>query len=137
MADDLGLPGYLRVDSQDLHSDFHGGVEGAVDGCLDCENGSDCGWLEKTHVVDRDRCDFASGMGAGGNAGCLVEKRCQVSAEYKIVGVDVGGVNDVAGFDLRLLDCLCVFHIRKINIVVGEQGLEFLYSGYYGRKKDL
>ena len=76
-------------------------------------------------------------MCAGGNAGGLVEKRCQVSAEYKIVGVDVGRVDDVAGFDLRLLDCLCVFHIRKINIVVGEQGLEFLYSGYYGRKKDI
>lgn len=76
-------------------------------------------------------------MSAGGNAGCLVEERSQMSAEYKIVGVDVGRVNDVAGFDLRLLDCLCVFHIRKINIVVGELGLEFLYSGYYGRKKDL
>ena len=58
-----------------------------------------------------------------------------MSAEYKIVGVDVGRVNDVAGFDLRLLDCLCVFHIQKINIVVGELDLEFLYSGYYGRKK--
>ena len=76
-------------------------------------------------------------MSAGGNAGCLVEERSQMSAEYKIVVVDVRRVNDVAGFDLRLLDCLCVFHIRKINIVVGEQGLEFQYSGYYGRKKDL
>jgi len=46
-------------------------------------------------------------------------------------------VDDVAGFNLRLLDCLCVFHIRKINIVVGVLGGEFLYSGHYGRKKDL
>ncbi len=40
-----------------------------------------------------------------------------MSAEYEIVGVDVGRVNDVAGFDLRLLDCFCVFHVRKIDIV--------------------
>ena len=125
------------MDSHDFEADFKRRVENAVHGCFNRENRTDGRGLEKTHVVDRDRCDFASGMGAGGNAGGLVEERCQVSAEYKIVGVDVGRVNDVAGFDLRLLDCLCVFHIRKINIVVGEQGLEFLYSGYYGRKKDL
>ena len=60
-----------------------------------------------------------------------------MSAEYEIVGVDVGRVNDVAGFDLRLLDCFCVFQIRKIDIVVGKRGLEFLYSVHYGRKKDI
>lgn len=137
MADDFGFPRYLRMDSHDLDADFHGGVEGAVYGSLDGEDGADCSWLEKTYVVNRNRCHSASSVCVGGNAGGLVEKRCQVSAEYVIVGVYIGGVDDVAGFDLRLFDCLCVFHVRKINIVVGVLGAEFLYSGHYGRKKDL
>ena len=60
-----------------------------------------------------------------------------MSAEYEIVGVDVGRVNDVAGFDLRLLDCFCVFHAEKISNVLAVQGHEFLYSVHYGKKKDL
>ena len=137
MANHFGLPRYLRMDSHDFYADFHGCVEHAVHGCFDCENRADCSGFEKAHVVDGNRCDSPSGMSVGGNAGGLVEERCQVSAEHVIVGVHVGGVDDVAGFYLRLLDSLCVFHIRKINIVVGVLGGEFLYSWHYGRKKDL
>jgi hypothetical protein len=46
-------------------------------------------------------------------------------------------VDDVAGFYLRLFDGLCVFHVKKINIVLSGWDVEFLYSVHYGRKKDI
>ena len=49
--------------------------------------------------------------------GVFVEERHHVSTENEVVGVYVGGVDDVAGFYLRLFDGLCVFHVRKIDIV--------------------
>ena len=100
VADELGFPRNFGVDSHDLDADFHGGVEGAVDGSLDGEDGADGSRFEKAHVVNRNRGHSASGVRVGSNAGRLVEERRQVSAEYKIVGVYVGGVDDVAGFNL-------------------------------------
>ena len=76
-------------------------------------------------------------MRVSSDAGGFVEERHHVSAEYEIVGVYVGGVNDVTSFYLRLLDCLCVFHAQKINNASGLLSCEFLYSVHYGRKKDL
>ena len=137
VTDDFGLPRNLRVDSHNFEPDFQGRVEHAVHGRLDGENGADGCRLEKTHIVDGNCRHPLPRVRVGGDAGGFVEERHHVSAKDVIVGVHVGGVDDVAGFYLRLLDGLCVFHVKKINIVVGVLGGEFLYSVHYGRKKDL
>ena len=74
-------------------------------------------------------------MRVGRDAGGFVEERCEVPAEHVIVGVYVGRVNDVAGFYLRLLDCLCVFHAAKIHNVVGALGANFYIHGIMEEKK--
>ena len=74
-------------------------------------------------------------MRVGRDAGGFVEERHHVSAEYEIVGVYVGGVNDVASFYLRLLDCLCVFHVEKIHKELGAQGTNFYIRGIMEEKK--
>ena len=69
------------------------------------------------------------------NAGGFVEERCEMPAEHVIVGVYVGGVDDVASFYLRLLDCLCVFHVEKIHKELGAQGTNFYIRGIMEEKK--
>lgn len=135
VADDFGLPRNLRMDSHNFEPDFKRRVENAVHGSLDGENGADSCRLEKAHVVNGNRCHSSFGVRVGGDAGGFVEERHHVSAKDVIVGVYVGGVDYVAGFYLRLLDCLCVFHGAKINKVVGAQGANFYIRFIMEEKK--
>ena len=123
------------MDSYDFETDFQGRVEHAVYGSLDGENGADSCRLEKTHVVNGNRCDSAPCVRVGGDAGGFVEERHHVSAENEIVSVYVGGVDYVACFYLRLFDGLCVFHVRKIDIVESGGAVNFYIRGIMEEKK--